>query len=94
MKRRRQKFFLKATTFFLNYTIVVVEYMLSISTYFKANLTFFYLSDPGNGMNYNTIHHRTSRTLREPNFRSKPQTFRIAEGDAARLPCFVDNLGK
>jgi len=61
--------------------------------WFSAVIFVILLVDPGNGMNYNTIHHRTSRTLREPNFRSKPQTFRIAEGDAARLPCFVDNLG-
>ena len=30
----------------------------------------------------------------EPAFRSKPNTFRIAEGGSTMLPCFVDNLGK
>jgi len=29
----------------------------------------------------------------EPAFRSKPNTFRIAEGGSTMLPCFVDNLG-
>lgn len=31
--------------------------------------------------------------LDEPAFRSKPNTFRIAEGGSTRLPCYVDNLG-
>ena len=56
-------------------------------------------SDSGNGLDYSStsngeIHPRFTRSTLRPHFRSNPQTFRIAEGDAARLPCYVDNLGK
>jgi len=40
-----------------------------------------------------SLNYSKALLLNEPAFRSKPNTFRIAEGGSAKLPCFVDNQG-